>query len=71
VVQFHPGALHNYNLGAKMALTHSHGTRVVVLKGSHRNQIGTVTVKGKIKTIILDKDNVELMGASDEMVRKL
>lgn len=54
-----------------MALTHSDGTRVVVLRGSHRNQVGTVKVRGRMKVIILDKDNAELMGASDEMVRKL
>lgn len=53
-----------------MALTHPNGTRVVVLRGSYRNKVGTVNVVGKVKTIVLD-EGPELMGASDSMVRKL
>jgi hypothetical protein len=53
-----------------MALTHPDGTRVVVLKGNCRNKTGVVRIKGRLRIVVLDNGD-ELMGVSDEMVRKL
>jgi hypothetical protein len=54
-----------------MALSHPDGTRVVITKGDYRGKVGTVTIRGRIKTIVLDNGKGELMGADDKFVRKV
>ncbi len=56
--------------GAKVALSHPDGTKIVITRGQYRNKQGTVTVVGKIKLVVLD-DGTELMAVSDEMARKV
>jgi hypothetical protein len=53
-----------------MALTHSSGTRIEIIRGDYKGKKGTVQAQGKIKVVLLD-GGTELMGVSDSICRKL
>lgn len=54
-----------------MALTYNSGTRVEIIKGSHKGKRGKVVMKGHVKIVLLDDNKTEIFAINDDNVRKV